>query len=97
MKRKHKIEIFLVIVISLVIPLLLAYIDYNILTEADFFSTPQFENPDLDYLLLCKKQNLMSSSSFSHGFSDARNLAQHFSCLYYQVTFPEVKAPILRC
>jgi hypothetical protein len=55
-KRKHKIELFTVITICLLIPMLSAYADYYVLTEADFFSAPQLENPDLDCLLLCKKQ-----------------------------------------
>jgi len=96
-KRKHKIELFLVIAISLLIPLLSAYIDYYVLMEADFFHTPQFENPDLDCVLLCKKQQFTASSGFSHGFWDASNLAKHFSCLYCQVTLPQVKLLVLRC
>jgi len=96
-KKKHKIQFFLVIVISLLIPLLSAYIDYYVLMETDYFSTPHFETPDLDCLLLCKKQTFTASSGFSHGIWVANNLAEHFSCLYYQVTFAQAKAFVLRC
>ena len=98
MKRKHKIELFLVIAISLLIPLLSAYIDYYVLTEADLLSSClQFENTDLDSLLRCKKQEFTHSSGFSYAFWVASNPAELFSCLYYQVTFPQAKAFVLRC
>lgn len=97
MKRKHKTQILLVIAISFLLPLLSACIDYYVLTEADFFNVLQFENPDLDCLLLCKEQKFTASSGSPHAFWIASNLAKHFSYLYYQVTFPQVKTLVLRC
>jgi hypothetical protein len=65
--------------------------------EADFLSAyPKFENTDLDYLLLCKKQKF-TASVFSYAFWVASNLVEHFSCFYYQVTFPQEKTLVLRC
>jgi hypothetical protein len=97
-KRKHKIQIFLVITISLLLPLLSAYMDYYFLVEADFLSeSAKFENADLDCLLLCEKQKFTALTGFSYAFSIASNLIGHLSCFYYQVTFPQVKTLILRC
>jgi hypothetical protein len=97
-KRKHKIQILLVIAISLLLPLLLAYMDYYVIMETDFLSPhSKFENTDLDYLLLCKKQKFTASSGSPHAFWIASNLAKHFSYLYYQVSFPQAKTLVLRC
>ena len=98
MKRKHKIQILLVIAISLLLPLLSTYMDYYVIMEADFLSPyPKFENTDLDCLLLCKKQTFTALIGFSYAFSVASNLNGHFSCSYYQVTFPQAKTLVLRC
>lgn len=98
MKRKHKIQVLLVIAISLLLPLLSTYMDYYVIIEADFLSTyPKFENTDLDCLLLCKKQKFTALTSFSYAFWIASNLIGHLSCFYYQVTFPQVRALVLRC
>jgi len=97
-KRKHKIQILLVIAISLLLPLLSTYMDYYVLMEADFLSAyPKFENTDLDCLLFSKKQKFTTPSGFSCAFWVASNLVEHFSCFYYQVTFPQVKTLVLRC
>ena len=98
MKKKHKIRIFLVIVISLLLPPLSAYMDYYVLMEADFLSaSPKFENTDLDCLLLSKKETFTAVSGFSYAFWVAGNLIEHLSGFYYQVTFPQVKTLVLRC
>jgi hypothetical protein len=66
--------------------------------EADFLSAyPKFENTDLDYLLLCKKQKFTALTGFSYPFWVVSNLIGHLSCFYYQVTFPQVKTLVLRC
>jgi len=97
-KRKHKIQILLVIAISLLLPLLSAYMDYYVLMEADFLSAyPKFENTDLDCLLVCKKEKFTAFSGFSYAFWVASNLIEHLSGFYYQVTFPQVKILVLRC
>jgi hypothetical protein len=97
-KKKHQIRIFLVIAISLFLPLLSAYMDYYVLMEADFLSaSPKFENTDLDCLLLNKKEKFTVFSGFSYAFWVASNLIEHLSGFYYQVTCPQVKTPVLRC
>jgi hypothetical protein len=97
-KRKHKIQILLVIAISLLLPLLSAYMDYYVLMEADFLSAyPKFENTDLDCFLVCKKEKFAAFSGFSYAFWVASNLIEHLSGFYYQVTFPQVKTLVLRC
>jgi len=84
--------------ISLLLPLLAAYIDYYDLMEADFLSAyPTFENTDLDSLLFCKKDKFTAFSGFSYAFWVASNLIEHLSGFYYQVTFPQVKTLVLRC
>jgi hypothetical protein len=97
-KRKHKIQILLVIAISLLLPLLSAYMDYYVLMEADFLSAyPKFENTDLDCFWVCKKEKFAAFSGFSYAFWVASNLIEHLSGFYYQVTFPQVKTLVLRC
>ena len=98
MKRRHKIQVLLVIAITLLIPLLSAYANYYVLMEADFLAShPKIENTDLDCLLLCKKQESTAPSVFSYAYWVTGNLVEHFSCLYYQVTLPQAKPIVLRC
>jgi hypothetical protein len=97
-KREHNIQILLVIVISLLLPLLPAYMDYYVIMEADFLSAhPKFENIDLDYLLLCKKQQITALTGFSYAPWIASNLIRYPSCFYHQVMFPQEKNLVLRC
>jgi len=97
-ERKHKIQILLVIGISILLPLLSTYTHYYVLMEADFLSAyPKLENTDLDCLLFSKKQKFTTTSGFSCAFWVAGNLVEHFSYFYYQVTFPQVKTLVLRC
>ncbi len=97
MNRKAT-QIILVIAISLLLPLLSAYMDYYVITESDFLSADlKFENTDLDCFLLCKKQKFTALTGFSYGFLGAGNLIGHLSCSYYQVTFSQVKTLVLRC
>jgi len=97
-KRKHKIEILLVLTISFLLPLLPAWMGYYVLMEADFLSTCQkFENPDLDCLLLCKKHEVTTSSGFSHAFWGEGNPAKHFYWFSCHVSFPQPKTSVLRC
>jgi hypothetical protein len=97
-KRKNKTHILLAITISLLLPLLSAYIDYYVLMEADFLSTyPTFENTDLDSLLFCKKDKFTAFGGFSYVFWVASNLIEPLSGFYDQVTFPQVKTLVLRC
>ena len=98
MKRKFKTQIFLVIAISFLLPLLSVYINYYLLIEADFLSAyPKFENTDLDCLLLCEKQKFTALTGFSYAFWVAGDLVGHLPGFYFPVTFPQVKTLVLRC
>ena len=98
MKRERKIQILPLIMISLLLPLLSAYMAYYVLTEADFLSAqPKFESTDLDCLLLRKEQHFIALTAFSYAFCVPDNLIGHLCCFYYQVTFPQVKTLVLRC
>lgn len=98
MKRKHKIQIFLVIAVSLLLPLLSAYIDYYALKEADFLSANlKFENTDSEVLSFCKKQKFICFSDSSDAFGIINNLIEHFSHVDYQATDPQLKTLVLRC
>jgi hypothetical protein len=97
-KKKRKFQIPLALVICFLLPLLSAYMDYYVLMEADFLSPhPKFENTDLECLSLCKKQDLIALTAFSHTFRLADNLIGHLCCFCYQVTFPQAKSLVLRC
>ncbi len=97
-KKKRKIQILLAIMISLLLPLLSAYTDYYVLKEADFLSSkPKFENTDLECLVLCEKQRFTVLGSFSYTIFVASDLTGNFSYSYYQVTYPQSKALVLRC
>ena len=98
MKRKQKIQIPLVIAIALLLPLLPTCTCYYVLMEADFLSTQsKFENTDLDCLLLYEKQRITAISGLSYASQVANNLIGHYSCFFYQVTFPQAKTLVLRC
>ena len=98
MKRRLKTQIFLAIAISFLLPLLSAYMNYYVLTEADFLSTcPQFENTDLDCHSLLKKQEFAALTGFSETFWVAGDLIGYLSSFHFPVTFSQVKAFVLRC
>ncbi len=98
MKRKLKTQLFLVIAISFLLPLLFAYIEYYVLIEADFlFAYPKFENTDLDCHLVLKKQKFAALNGFSYPFRVAGDLIGYHSSLYFPFTFPQVKTLVLRC
>jgi len=97
-KRKLKTPIFLVIAISLLLPLLSAYMYYYVLMEADFLSAyPKFENTDLDSLLLLKKDSFTALIGSSNTFRIAGNLIGLLSSSYLPVMFPQVRTLVLRC
>ena len=97
-KQKLKTQIFLVIAISFLLSLLLAYVNYYVLTEADFLSPySKLENTDLDCLLLLRKQKLAAWISVSYKFSVIGDLIGFPSSFYFPMAFPQVKTLILRC
>jgi len=72
--------------------------DYYVLIEADFLSAyPQFENTDLDCLLLLNKQKFTALTGFSYTFWATGDLIGYLSSFYFPVTFPQVKTLVLRC
>jgi len=72
--------------------------NYYVLIEADFLSAyPQFENTDLDCLLLLKKQEFTPLTGFSYTFWVAGDLIGYFFNFYSPVIFPQVKTLVLRC
>ena len=84
--------------ISLLLPLLSAYMDYYVLMEADFLSAqPKFENTDLDCASLCDKQKFTAISCSSYAIEVGSNLIGHYSCFFYQIAFPQTKPLVLRC
>lgn len=84
--------------ISLLLPLLSAYIDYYVLMEADFLSSqPKFENTDLDCASLCDKQKFTTISCSSYAIQVISNLIGHCSCFFDQIAFPQIKTLVLRC
>jgi hypothetical protein len=97
-KKKHKTQLLLVIIISLLLPLYSTYLDYYVLIETDFLSTyPTFENTDLDCFLFCKKDKFTAFRGFSYAFWVAGNLIELFPGISYQVTFPQLGTFVLRC
>ena len=84
--------------ISLLLPLLSAYMDYYVLMEADFLAAyPTFENTDLDPLLICKRDKFTAFSGFSYAFWVASNLIEHLPGFTSQATFLQIKTFVLRC
>ena len=72
--------------------------DYYVLMEADFLSDHlQFENTDLDCLLLLDKQKFTALTGFSYTFWVAGDLIGYLFNSYFPVTFPQVKTLVLRC
>jgi len=97
-KRKTKTQIYLLIAISFLLPLLSASMDYYILIEADFLSAyPQFENTDLDCHLLLKKQEFTALTGLSCTFWVVGDPLGYVSSFYFPVTFPQPKTLVLRC
>ena len=96
-KRKLKTQNFLIIAISFLLPLLLTYMDYYVLIEADFLSAyPKFENTDLDCHLLLKKK-FAALNGISYTFWVAGDQIGYLSNFYFPVMFPQVKTLVLRC
>ncbi len=101
MKRKLKlIEFSLVILTSIFIPLLSAYLDYSDLAEVDFPSRDRsFEKPDRVELLVAQQNEFRSfvSGDFSVAFHPEADLFEQFFHLTFQTPSSGQETTILRC
>ena len=101
MKRKlGLIRFSLVILISIFIPLLSAYLDYSDLADADFPSCDRsFENPDQVDLLLAQQNEFRSfvPGSFSVAFRPGIDLFEPYFYFSFQTPSSDQKIIILRC
>jgi len=92
--------IFLVILISLSIPLFSAYFDYYELAEAGFLAYDiSFENPDQDNLPIDRQNEseVFLSSVSSIGFPPGINLLEQFAYFPFATCFLDQKTFALRC
>jgi len=99
MKRRLT-QVFLVILITLSISLLSAYLDYYDLAEADFLSwNIVFENPDQENLLLDQQIEfkVFISSVFSLIFREIIDLSEHLPRFTFTRYSLDQKTFIPRC
>jgi hypothetical protein len=99
MKRRLT-QVFLVILITLSISLLSAYLDYYDLAEADFLSRNiSFENPDQENLSIDQRVEfkVFISSVFSLIFHEVIDLSEQFLRFTFTRFSFEQKTFILRC
>jgi hypothetical protein len=101
MKRRLRlIRIFLVILISLLIPLVSAYLGYHDLVDVDFPSHERsFENPDQVDLLVAQRNELklFTSGSVSIALRTGIDLLEQFFHLTFQTPSSDQETTILRC
>jgi hypothetical protein len=98
--KRRLIQIFLVIIISLFIPISLAYLNYYNLAKADFISLDlSFENPDQENLLLDQQNEskVFILSAFSILFPSGINLLKKFPPFFLTMCFSDQKTFVLRC
>ena len=99
-KRLKKIQIFLVIAISLSILMSSTYCQYYTLAAADFLSSDlNFETYDQEILLAAYQSELKSfgSSGFSNGFLLTPHLLGQSLRFFSQLLSLDQKILILRC
>jgi len=101
MKRRLRLtRIFLVILISLLMPLFSAYLDYHDLVDVDFPSQERsFENPDQADLLVAQRNEpkLFTSGFFPIALRTGIDLLEQFSHLTFQTPSSDQETTILRC
>ena len=93
-------QVFLVILITLSISLLSAYLDYYDLAEADFLSwNISFENPDQENLLIDQRIEFKAfiSSVLSLIFHEVIDLSEQLPRLTFTGSSFDQKTFILRC
>lgn len=99
MKRRLT-QIFFVILITLSISLLSAYLDYYDLAEADFLSwNIRFENPDQENLLIDQKIEfkVLISSADSLIFHEVIDLSEQLPRFTFTWSSSDQNTFILRC
>jgi hypothetical protein len=98
--KKRLTQVFLVILITLSISLLSAYLDYYDLAEADFLSRNiSFENPDQENLSIDQRVEfkVFISSAFSLIFHEVIDLSEKFPRFTFTRFSFDQKTFILRC
>jgi hypothetical protein len=98
--KRRLTQIFLVILISLSIPLFSAYLDYYDLAEGDFlFCDIGFENPDQENLLIDQQSEskVFISSAFSTMLPPAIDFLEQFTHFSFPTCSLDQKTFILRC
>jgi len=98
--RYKKIRIFLVLMLSLIIPVCLTFIDYYSLSEADFLSTQlKLEARDqLDLLIgLHEKLKAFGPIAFNHSFPLHNNIYRYLPVFLFQASPPDLTIFVLRC
>ena len=99
-RRLSLIRTFLIILISIFIPLLSAYLDYSDLADFDFPSPGRsFENPDQVNLLVAQQNEpkLFTSGLFSVALRPGIDLLEQFSHFAFQTPPSDQETTILRC
>jgi len=101
MKRRLRLIRFsLVIVISIFIPLLSAYLDYSDLADVDFPSPDRsFENPDPVDLPVARQNEpkLFTSGFFTIALCPGVGLLEQFFHFTFQTPSSDPETTILRC
>jgi len=101
MRSKYRrIRIFLVLILSLSIPLCFTFIDYYSLSEADFLSTQlKLEARDqIDLLIgLQEKSKAFGLTGFSHSFLLHNNNFRHLLVFSFQTSSLDLITFVLRC
>ena len=98
--RYRKIRIFLVLILSLSIPVCFTFIDYYSLSEADFLSAElKLEARDQIDLLIGfqEKLKLLGLIDFNDSFFLHNNTLKHLPVFSVQTSPLDLIAPILRC
>jgi len=98
--KRRVIQTFLVIAISLFIPIVQTYLHYYVLSEADFLSSDlKFESPDQEILPIIKQNEykIFLSSASSIIFLAEVILVEQFPHLSFTLCSLEEKVVILRC
>jgi len=99
-RRLSLIRTFLIILISIFIPLLSAYLDYSDLADFDFPSPDRsFENPDQVNLLVAQQNEpkLFTSGFFSTALRPGIDFLEQSSHFTFQTPPSDQETTILRC
>jgi len=98
--RKRVTQTFLVIAISLLIPIISTYFNYYDLSEADFLSHDiSYENPDQESLFINQQNESKAfiTSAFPTGLTPVINLLEQSLHLSLIICFLDQNTFVLRC